>query len=155
MFFLQGFWNLLQAHGHLEDAKWFPKPNKPRSGVQETESSQMETLYPHPLPRMSEGQEAIDFNSPWKGGGGLVQEDNRALPLSLSPPDPGDSKWSSSVAGKAYQLGVRAYLSSSLGFVTQLGRSSWTSHFISLSLTFHISKVAITILVATWGCYEN
>lgn len=76
------------------------------------------------------------------------------IPLPLSPPEPGDSKWSSSRAGEAYQLRVNAYLSSSPGFVTHLAGSSWTNHLISLSLTFHISKVAITIL-ASWGCYEN
>lgn len=38
----------VQPHGHLEDAKWHPEPSKARAGVHEAESSQLETLFPHP-----------------------------------------------------------------------------------------------------------
>lgn len=59
----------VQPHEHPEDGKWLPEPYKPRSGVQEAESSQTETLYSYPQPGMSEAQAAIDSSSPWKDGG--------------------------------------------------------------------------------------
>lgn len=74
----------VQPHRYLEHAKWRPEPSKPRAAVQEAVFPGGDPLPPPPAWDVR-GPGAVASTTPWEGGGGLVQEGNGALPLTLGP----------------------------------------------------------------------
>lgn len=107
--------------------QWCHKLSKQRSEVQEADSSELESLSLDLRWDASDTQGAVAYRFPWMAKDRLVQEHHEVLPLLV-----GLSRHETASGSPC-----KADLSSKLGHLE--------NDFTSLSLSFHISKVGITV----------